>query len=124
MALASFVIRPAQPLVMVRSQRGSADRLHCFRGKPAIMSRGLVPAAAKHPVIAVRPSEDLAVPIVPMLHGGVLKAVIGVTRPYRCHTPYFFGELARDGDWAKIFDKRLGAELGNMILQRVSHRGN
>src|ERR1035437_7692946 len=76
---AALIIRPGKTLVYVRPDGLVADRLHGGRAAPSAMAPALIPATGKHMIFAVRPLDDLPVPITPVFHGAVFEAVLRIT---------------------------------------------
>jgi hypothetical protein len=67
----------------------------------------LIPTAAEQVILAVGSFDDLAVPIIPLLHGRVFQAVFRVARPDRCRAPDVCGQRTDDWRWQKIINERL-----------------
>lgn len=109
-ALPGLIIGPEKALVAVGTKSGVANGLDCLGVKPSAVSLGLIPAAREHVVFAVRATEDLAVPVVPLLHGDVFKPVPGVAGSYGGRAPNISGELAGDRDGTEVVYEGLGAK--------------
>src|SRR5665213_3370883 len=86
-------VRPDETLVNIRSKEIVADRIHGGRSAPSAVAFGLVPTAGKHIIFAVGRFDDLPVPIIPFLRGGVRLAVC------RCERKVLQSRVFQSGLW-------------------------
>jgi hypothetical protein len=108
MAFAFLIAGPAEALVDIGAEEGVADGVDGLGAEPGVVAEGLVPAAGKDVVFAVGAVDDLAIPVVPVLHGGVFEAVFLVARADGGCSPGGGGEGRDDGRGEEIVDEGFG----------------
>jgi hypothetical protein len=118
-ALALLIVRPAKAFIDVGSYETVADGVDGFRTEPGIVTEGLVPAAREDVVFAVRAMDDLPVPVVPQLHGGIFEAVLLIVRADCGHSPGSSRQWGEDRRWLKVVDKGLAG--GSGALRETVH---
>ncbi len=110
---AGLVIRPEQAFFHVRPIQIVADGLDGNRATPtAVVALGSVPAAGKKMVFAIRPLDNLAVPIIILLDGGVFEAVLRVAWLHAGGAPSILGQVATlDRRGLEVINQGFGSGL-------------
>ena len=72
------------------------------------MALGLFPAAGEHMVLAIRRLDDFPVPVIPLLHGDIFQAILGIARSHGRRAPDIRGQGTDDRRRQKIINEGLG----------------
>src|SRR5277367_4645111 len=113
-SLALLIVWPAKAFIDVGPDEIVADGVDGLGAEPGVVAEGLVPAAGEDVVLAVRAVDDLPIPVVPQLHGGVFEAVLLIARPDGGRTPCSGREWGDDRRGLEVVDKGLAGISGGL----------
>src|SRR5215472_2323549 len=107
MSLALLIVRPAEAFIDIWPDEIIADGVDGLGAEPSVVAEGLVPAAGEDVVPAVRPVDDLPVPVVPQSHGGILEAILLIALTDASLTPGSRRERGEDRRRLEVVDEGL-----------------
>ena len=113
-AFTLLIVGPAKTFIDVGSDETIADGVDGFGTEPGVVAEGLVPATCEDVVLAVRAVDDLPIPVVPQLHGGVFEAALLIARAYGDRTPCSGRERGDDRRGLEVVDKGLADTSGGL----------
>src|SRR5271168_3106455 len=113
-ALALLIVGPAKAFIDVGPDEIVADGVYGLGTEPGVVAEGLVPAAGEDVVLAVRAVDDLPVPVVPQLHGGIFEAVLLIARADGGCAPGNGREWGKDRCGLEVVDKGLAGRSGGL----------
>ena len=111
-ALARQIVGPAKAFIDVGPDEIVADGVDGLGTEPGVVAEGLVPAAGEDVVLAVRAVDDLPVPVVPQLHGGIFEAILLIARADGGRTPGNGREWGKDRRGLEVVDEGLAGRSG------------